>query len=177
MTECPVKTSLHTKLPDNLISGLIQQNGAIYRLRENLMRSPLKSIDCNFKISIFLKKVIFKYLLILWSLSTSPYVRKYYHNVTAATLKFVIKIHRHITFTYSQSMKIIPGLLDYDSTSPIILKYIFENTKHWFYACTHAHAARGVQLHQRTLLIIITKGTRRHKSLSVSCRKQNLVTY
>jgi hypothetical protein len=54
MIECPAETSLHKKLSDNLKSGLIQQNGPIYRLSEILIRSPMKSRDCNFNISIFL---------------------------------------------------------------------------------------------------------------------------
>jgi len=54
---------------------------------------------------------------------------------------------RQIPVTYNPSIQLTPSPLQFDSTSPTVLIYVCEETKHWFQTHTnHKHDAKNVTL-------------------------------
>jgi hypothetical protein len=72
---------------------------------------------------------------------------------------------RQIPVTYSPSKQLTPNFLQYDNTSPIILIYVFQQTKHRFQTHTdHKHVAKRVNCMNVTLVITIYRRTGRNQA-------------
>lgn len=163
MIECTAKISLCKKYSDNFKPDLIQQNGTIYRWSD-FNKEPtnqqtvwqvhfLKKVEKD--MYLFCKALAHLLMLenITWCSKCNPKI-------------WNKNSQKQIPVTYS------PSFLQHDSASPIILIYVFEQTKHWFHTQTnHNHVARRVSCMNVTLLITIYR-TRRNQVFQYVARNK-----